>query len=373
LIINEMNPRLFSEKVVEWYLEHRRALPWRNTRDPYRIWLSEIILQQTRVAQGLPYYRAFVKRYPGVRQLAAASEREVLRMWQGLGYYSRARHLRQCAKTVVEDFDGKFPSTFAKLRQLKGIGDYTAAAIASFAFNEPVAVVDGNVFRVLSRVFGVREDITSTKGKKVFAELANQLLPADQSRLHNEAVMEFGALHCTPRNPPCHDCPFYRVCRARRDGAQDLLPIKRGKVSVSHRRFYYIVLRRGDKWLMRKRQGKDIWKGLFDFPLVESKTTLSPLKALKAWRKKSGFPVVIPRRPLVFGPYRHVLTHQVIEARFVEVSVAGQRAGNDERGSIDHDKSLLKREGVAFYSSRQVGRLPKSVLISRYLGEREDH
>lgn len=368
-----MNPRLFSEKVVEWYLEHRRALPWRNTRDPYRIWLSEIILQQTRVAQGLPYYRAFVKRYPGVRQLAAASEREVLRLWQGLGYYSRARHLRECAKTVVEDFSGKFPSTSAKLRQLKGIGDYTAAAIASFAFNEPVAVVDGNVFRVLSRVFGVREDIASSKGKKVFTALANRLVPADQPRLHNEAVMEFGALHCTPRNPACHTCPFSRVCTARREGLQQILPIKRGKVSASHRRFYYIVLRDGDRWLMRKRQGRDIWKGLFDFPLVESQATLSPLKALKAWRENSGISVSIHRRPFVFGPYRHVLTHQVIEARFVEVSVAEQYGGTDELSSIARDKTLFKKEGVAFYSSRQVGKLPKSVLISRYLGERGDH
>lgn len=367
-----MNPRLFSEKVVEWYLEHRRELPWRNTRDPYRIWLSEIILQQTRVAQGLPYYRAFVKHYPGVRQLAAASEREVLRLWQGLGYYSRARHLRECAKTVVEDFDGKFPSTFAKLRELKGIGDYTAAAIASFAFNEPVAVVDGNVFRVLSRVFGVREDIASAKGKKVFTALANRLVPADQPRLHNEAVMEFGALHCTPRKPACDLCPFSRVCRARREGIQDLLPIKRGKASVSHRRFYYIVLRHGDRLLMRKRRGSDIWKGLFDFPLVESNEPLSPLKALKAWREKSGFLFGIPQRPLVFGPYRHVLTHQVIEARFVEVSVAEQHAGNDKQRSIACHKSLLKKEGAAFYSSRQVGKLPKSVLISRYLGERGD-
>ncbi len=368
-----MNPRLFSDKVVEWYLEHRRTLPWRRTRDPYRIWLSEIILQQTRVVQGLPYYHAFVRRYPSVRQLAAASEREVLRLWQGLGYYSRARHLLQCAKSVVGKFGGKFPSTFAQLRELKGIGDYTAAAIASFAFNERVAVVDGNVFRVLSRVFGVREDITSTKGKKVFSELANRLIPADQPRLHNEAVMEFGALHCTPRNPACHNCPFERTCRARREGAQELLPIKSAKASAKHRRFYYMVLRTGDRWLMRQRQGKDIWKGLFDFPLLESKAALSPGEALKLFRAKSGLSIVIPRRPLVFGPYRHVLTHQVIEARFVEVFVAEPGMGRDEKKSLARAKTLLKKDGAGFYSSRQVVRLPKSVLISRYLGERGLH
>lgn len=368
-----MKPRLFSEKVVEWYREHRRALPWRETRDPYRIWLSEIILQQTRVAQGLPYYQAFVKRYPTVQQLAAASEREVLRLWQGLGYYSRARHLLHCAKAVVKDHRGKFPATFEKLRQLKGIGDYTAAAIASFAFGEPVAVVDGNVFRVLSRVFGVREDIASTKGKKVFTELANRLIPADQPRLHNEAVMEFGALQCTPRNPACHHCPFERTCLARREGVQELLPIKRGKASSTRRKFYYVVLRSGDRWLMRQRLGKDIWKGLFDFPLLESKAALSAGEALKAWRAKSGVSVVIPRRPLVFGPYRHVLTHQIIEARFVEVSIAESRAGHGEQKPSARHKTLLKKEGVAFYSSRQVARLPKSVLISRYLGERGLH
>jgi A/G-specific adenine glycosylase len=185
--------------------------------------------------------------------------------------------------------------------------------------------------------------------------------------------MEFGALQCTPRNPKCGNCPFERTCQARREGVQELLPIKRGKVSFTHRKFYYVVLRSGDRWLMQQRRGKDIWKGLFDFPLLESKGSLSPGEALKAWRAKSGFSVVIPRRPLVFGPYRHVLTHQIIEARFVEVSVDEPSAGHNDQKSTARFKRLLKKEGATFYSSRQIARLPKSVLISRYLGERGLH
>ena len=207
-----MKYRVLSSKVVEWYEEHRRPLPWRRTRDPYRIWLSEIILQQTRVSQGLPYYKKFIQRYPTVQSLAVATERDVLRLWQGLGYYSRARNLRKCAITVLKDYNGKFPDNFTELKLRPGIGDYTAAAIASFSFGEPVAVLDGNVFRVLSRLFGIHDEVSSSVGKKKFATLANQLVPVDNPGQHNQAMMEFGALHCTPANPLCADCSLKTVC-----------------------------------------------------------------------------------------------------------------------------------------------------------------
>jgi len=206
----------FSNDITDWYRENRRSLPWRNTKDPYLIWLSEVILQQTRVNQGLPYYQSFVSTFPTVNDLARAREDTVLRLWQGLGYYSRARNLHRCAKEVAEKYDGVFPSSFEELIQLPGVGAYTAAAIASIAFDRKVAVVDGNVYRVLARIFGITKDISSTEGKKHFSALANQLMPATNPGDHNQAVMEFGAMHCTPQLPRCTTCPFGRKCIASR-------------------------------------------------------------------------------------------------------------------------------------------------------------
>jgi len=216
----------FSARLVEWYLQNKRELPWRTTKDPYKIWLSEIILQQTRVAQGLPYYLKFIEKYPNVRALANADEQEVLRLWQGLGYYSRARNLHAAAKYVANELGGNFPDSYQKLKQLKGVGDYTAAAIASFAYQEKVAVVDGNVYRVLARLFGIEIDINSNEGKKTFSKLANELITQYQPDLHNQAMMEFGALHCTPANPNCMFCPFTTECEARLTQRQSVLPIK---------------------------------------------------------------------------------------------------------------------------------------------------
>ena len=221
-----MDKRYFSKKIVEWYLRNKRNLPWRDTTDPYKIWLSEIILQQTRVSQGLPYYEKFVQTYPTVRSLATAPQDKVMRLWQGLGYYTRARNLHKCSKQIVALLDGTFPDNFAALKKLPGVGDYTAAAIASFAFGEAVAVVDGNVFRVLSRIFGIDAPIDSLQGRHVFIRLANELISQDQPGSHNQAVMEFGATFCVPLNPPCYECIFKSSCFAFQKGMQSSLPVK---------------------------------------------------------------------------------------------------------------------------------------------------
>jgi len=352
-----MKFRDFSPKVVEWYLEHHRNLPWRKTRDPYRIWLSEIILQQTRVLQGLPYFEEFVRRYPSVQSLAAAKERDVLRLWQGLGYYSRARNLHKCAKVVTQVFQGHFPADVDSLRELPGIGDYTAAAIASMAFDVPVAVVDGNVYRVLSRIFGIRNDILSTRGKRTFAELANQLVPNVGPGLHNQAIMEFGALFCTPRNPRCTECPFQRTCIALKDSSQHTLPVKRKKKKPSSRYFYYFVVEEASKLRMKERRGRDIWTGLFDFPLYESSKPLKEkelIKYLPASRKRNTNP---SEGHFISSTYRHVLTHQIIHARFIQLP----------GGST---KSVLLRSTLkdsSMFTKKEVMSLPKPVLIGKYL------
>ena len=355
-----MKDRDFSSKIVEWYGEHHRQLPWRKTRDAYKIWLSEIILQQTRVAQGLPYYLKFIHRYPTVSSLAAAPEREILRLWQGLGYYSRARNLRKCAKAVVDLHGAKFPDSFAQLNTLPGIGDYTAAAIASFAFDEQVAVVDGNVFRVLARVFGIQNDIASAKGKKVFAELANRIIPAANPGMHNQAVMEFGAMHCLPRNPKCETCPFKRVCFASQRDLQQFLPVKEKAKKQKPRYFYYLVARHAQKILMKERGPGDIWTGLFDFPLIETESRV-PANQIRRLLVENKF----IRRDFiekleVSSPRKHILTHQIIHASFIELDLA--RTILLARGALI--------AGSAFYSARQIARLPKPVLISRHLEER---
>lgn len=331
-------------------------LPWRQTRDPYKIWLSEIILQQTRVAQGLPYYRAFLRKFPRLNSLAAASEQEVLRRWQGLGYYSRARNLRSCARTIVKDHDGRFPKTFRELKQLKGIGDYTAAAIASFAFQERVAVVDGNVFRVLSRVFGLSDDIASSEGKKKFTALANALLPVEDSATHNQAIMEFGALICTPRNPACNRCPLEAGCVARKRGTQAEFPVKKKGARSRRRYFYYVVVSRGTSLLMTRRTGSDIWKGLWDFPLIESDSRLTRGALERRLRRN-----LAARPALTISPeYKHVLSHQVLMARFVEITIpGGSRWPHDGLFSSAVSCTARKRQ-----------QLPKPVLVTRYLREK---
>lgn len=350
-----MDKRYFSDKVVKWYEKNKRDLPWRDTKDPYKIWLSEIILQQTRVNQGLPYYLRFIERFPDVGTLASASEQEILRLWQGLGYYSRARNLHSCAKEVVSTYNSVFPSSFDSLKKLSGIGDYTAAAIASFSFKEPVAVVDGNVFRVLSRIFGVDAVINSPGGKKTFTELANQLVSMSQPDLHNQAVMEFGALFCTPKNPQCQQCVFKPGCIAAQNGIQHLLPVKVKAKAPRKRYFYYFVIKKGNSVWMKKRDKKDIWNGLFDFFLIEKNKPTPIEKIMEQWNQQNETNTKVDEVDVSI-PYKHVLSHQIILTKFILIR-------------REHLKGAFVHEPMQRYSFEKVAELPKPVLISRFLNE----
>lgn len=347
-----MRKDFFSTDIIDWYNRHHRDLPWRLTHDPYKIWLSEIILQQTRVAQGLPYYNEFVKTFPTVFDLAKASEQKVLRLWQGLGYYSRARNLHQCAKDIVKSHNGVFPSSFEELKKLKGVGPYSAAAIASFAFRESVAVVDGNVFRVLSRVFGVDKDIASDDGKKYFFSLASDLIDSKQPDLFNQAVMEFGALHCLPKNPKCDECIFSKKCQANLRDLQSLLPVKSKKLKVKTRYFNYFVIRSSSKIFMRQRNGKDIWKGLYDFYLIETSRNKKP----KSLIQEDEFLVKsqMLRESKIFT---HILSHQKLKVKFIEV----------EKSASTRMEQEAKKIGLKSFTKREVSKLPKPILIDRFL------
>jgi len=264
----------FSKALIRWYLENKRDLPWRKTDNPYLIWLSEIMLQQTRVAQGTPYFLSFTANFPTVFDLAAANEEQVLKLWQGLGYYSRARNLHKTAQYVATELSGKFPENYNDLLKLKGVGEYTAAAIASFSYNEAVPVVDGNVFRVLARYFDVETDIAATSAKKEFAALAFELMPKDNPALFNQAIMEFGALQCVPKSPNCSVCIFNTSCAALQKKKVDQLPVKSKKLKVRNRFFNYLVVVDDDKnTIIQKRTAKGIWHNLYEFPLIETEKT----------------------------------------------------------------------------------------------------
>ncbi|MFW9600263.1 MAG: A/G-specific adenine glycosylase [Bacteroides graminisolvens] len=305
----------FARLLIEWYHEHKRDLPWRNTNDPYLIWISEIILQQTRVAQGYAYYQRFIERFPNLESLAAAEENEVLKYWQGLGYYSRARNLHQAAISV----NGVFPVKYEDILKLKGIGTYTAAAICSFAYNQPHAVVDGNVYRVLSRFFGVNEPIDSGKGKKIFASLAHDLLDKVQPALYNQAIMDFGALQCTPLSPDCTVCPFKNRCFAFNHNMVSSLPIKQNKTKTSERFFYYLLIRDNGNIYLNKRTENDIWKNLYELPLIESNTAL----AVDDFIRKQEFASIFKENSVVnvrlLNKTKHVLSHRIIYADFYEL------------------------------------------------------
>lgn len=265
----------FSLQLLPWYRAHHRALPWRETRDPYRVWLSEVMLQQTRVDQGLDYYLRFTGRWPTVEALASAQEDEVLKMWQGLGYYSRARNLLAAARQVMLEHGGQFPGNHKELLGLKGVGDYTASAIASICFGQPEAVVDGNVYRVLARFAGIETPIDSTEGRKQFKALATDLLDRKQPGDHNQAVMELGATVCTPKNPKCEACPLQARCVAFSTGKTGELPVKQGRAKTRDRFFNYLHIPAGKGLYMCQRTGKDIWQGLYELPLIESEKPLT--------------------------------------------------------------------------------------------------
>jgi A/G-specific adenine glycosylase len=309
----------FSNTLINWYLQNKRNLPWRNTKNPYNIWLSEIILQQTRVAQGLPYYLNFVKAFPTVHDLASASEEQVLKIWQGLGYYSRARNLHTTAKFISNELSGVFPNNYKDLLKLKGVGEYTAAAIASISFNENIAVVDGNVFRVLARYFGIESDIAKPKTKKEFQELANSFLPIGKAAVFNQALMEFGAIQCKPKNPDCSNCKLNSSCFALQKNKTNDLPVKSKQIKIKKRFLNFIILKDSqNNFTIEKRTEDGIWKNLYQFPLfeIEKKTALTNIvKQLKSNYSTSQIKV-FNEKPII-----HKLSHQHLHIHFFEVKI----------------------------------------------------
>jgi A/G-specific adenine glycosylase len=301
----------FHRLITKWYRLNARQLPWRDTENPYFIWLSEIILQQTRVDQGMNYYYKFIKAYPTVEDLAEAEEQDVLNNWQGLGYYSRARNLHASAKMIMNDFGGVFPETYTQVIKLKGVGEYSAAAISSFAYNEPYAVLDGNVFRVLSRVFDVDLAIDSTEGKKYFKNLAQELLPVSNSAEYNQAIMEFGAMQCTPKIPNCTDCILQNKCLAFVSKTIAERPFKAKKAKVKNRFFNYLIFKNDGFVYIKKRLDKDIWQHLFEFPMIETSEELSFSELNGLLRNKYN----VQSYKSIKGK-KHVLSHQYIFAEF---------------------------------------------------------
>tara|TARA_R110002124_G_scaffold103927_2_gene253323 strand:+ start:991 stop:2037 length:1047 start_codon:yes stop_codon:yes gene_type:complete len=305
----------FSNQLIYWYLQNDRDLPWRKIKKPYFIWLSEIMLQQTRVNQGLSYYKTFIKEFPTVFDLANAPESKVLKLWQGLGYYSRARNLHYSAKYIANELNGKFPSNYQEIKKLKGVGDYTASAISSICFDEPQAVVDGNVYRVLARYFGIKTPINSSAGIKEFKELAQTLIDKNQPGTHNQAIMDFGALHCKPQNPLCDTCIFNTRCVALQTKKIKELPVKEKKIKIRKRYFNYLVFVSDDnKTILSERKGKGIWQGLYQFPLIETEKSVS-IKELQTENKKL---IQAIEKCVLFNEKEiiHKLSHQHLHTKF---------------------------------------------------------
>ena len=313
-IFDTMN--IFTSKLLAWYAQHKRDLPWRTTKDPYTVWLSEVILQQTRVAQGLPYYERFVDHFPNVKALANASEDEVLKLWQGLGYYSRARNLHKAAKEVTRLHHGILPNTYKGLISLPGIGPYTASAIASICFNETTAVVDGNVYRVLSRYFDEKTPINQPEGVRLFQELAQSLIDQNNPGAYNQAIMEFGALQCTPKQPLCTSCPLRNNCQSKANNTIAQRPQKIKSKAAKNRFFHYLIpFDSQQNTLLNKREGKDIWYGLYEFPLLEADCILTEaeLKShpnLPNWAKTTKW-TKFDDNTLI-----HKLSHQTLHTHF---------------------------------------------------------
>jgi A/G-specific adenine glycosylase len=317
-----------SDELTSWYTQNKRDLPWRNTTDAYIIWLSEIILQQTRVEQGLPYFYRFAERYPDVQSFAAAEEDDILRLWQGLGYYSRGRNMLKTARQVMQGFSGVFPVEYIQLLKLKGVGEYTAAAISSFAANEARAVVDGNVYRVLARYFGIDEPINLPKGKKVFQQIADDVLDKSRPALHNQAMMEFGAMLCKPKNPACGICPVRIGCKAFKTNATTYLPVKLKTVKIKSRFFNYLLIFNGDKILINKRGEGDIWANMYDFPMIETLELIDTAELIKLPEmQKFGNKVALKEAS---GTIKHVLTHQHLFVRFFIMEILDHIPHNNQ-------------------------------------------
>ncbi len=357
-----MNPFHFTQKLLTWHATHHRPMPWKGERDPYKIWLSEIMLQQTRVEQGLPYFLKFVEKFPTVADLAAAPIDEVLKLWQGLGYYARARNLHETARHVAEKLAGKFPENFADLQKLKGVGNYTAAAIASFAFDLPHAVLDGNVFRVLSRVEGIETPIDSTEGKKQFAALANSLIQNAPPAKFNQAIMDFGATQCLPQNPNCPACPMADGCAAHLYNMVSKLPVKTKAAAKKRRHFLYFDFRAGEKTFIRQRSEKDIWQGLYEFPKIELAefsddfSNISELVAEHFFSK--NFPFFEVEK--ISQPFRQLLTHREIVAVFIRISIKKQSDGTFDAPVFSDGEIEIKQIDL-----KKIYPLPK--IIDTYL------
>jgi len=316
----------FHNLLINWYLQNKRDLPWRNTTNPYQIWLSEIMLQQTRVAQGMPYFLSFTDAFPTVFDLAKAEEEQVLKLWQGLGYYSRARNLHKTAQYIATELNGVFPDNYKDLLQLKGVGDYTAAAIASFSYNEVVPVVDGNVFRVLSRYLDIETDIAQASAKKEFAALALELMPKDNPAIFNQAIMEFGALQCVPKNPDCSICIFNESCAALQKKKVNQLPVKLKKLKVRNRYFNYFMLSDAEEnTLIQKRTAKGIWHNLYEFPLLETLQEEDFEFVSNAIQQESFFTnPIISMRACNEKSIVHKLSHQHLHIKFWKLNVKGK-------------------------------------------------
>lgn len=346
---------LIGFKLIKWYNNNHRKLPWRETKDAYKIWLSEIILQQTRVEQGLAYYLKFESAYPNVEDLAKASEEEVLKNWQGLGYYSRARNLHSTAKTIAEDFDGLFPKTFSELKKLKGVGDYTAAAIASFAFDQATAVVDGNVYRLLARLFGIYTPINTPKSKKEFTAIAQDLMPNNQAAKFNQAIMELGAMVCKPKKPNCLACPLNEHCFAFEKKKAEELPVKKAAIKQKKRFFHYFIIEDEKHMLIKKRDQKGIWQNLYDFPLIEFTSAKKSIEVVRSKELNDLFKPLTFEVEAISNERKHILSHQIILSRFYHLKT----------------KSLNQIELLAF---KQIPKLalkqyPIPILLEKYLKE----
>lgn len=337
----------FTENLMEWHRnENQRILPWKQEKDPYKIWLSEVILQQTRAEQGIPYYLKFLKAYPNVHALAAAPDEAVFRLWQGLGYYNRCKNLLAAARVISGTYDGEFPETYEGLLQLKGVGAYTASAIASFAFGLPYAVLDGNVNRVLARFFGEQSSFSTSEGKKKFQELAEKVLDKTDSAGYNQAIMDFGATVCTPQNPKCRDCPLKEHCFAFRKDLVPFLPVKIKKQPVRKRYFHYLVFKSGGRIWIQKRTGKDIWQNLHEPFLVEHDGVLrtEDIRNLSVLKNQNV-------RDISYGGFlKQRLSHQLIETHFFEISTVENIFPETENGGW---REIGKLKNLAF---------PKSIL-----------
>jgi A/G-specific adenine glycosylase len=347
--------KYFTTTILQWNTEvNDRPMPWKGEKDPYKIWLSEIILQQTRVEQGWNYYNQFITTFPTVEKLAKAPAVKVFKLWEGLGYYTRCKNLLATAKYIYTDCKGKFPDNYEAILKLKGVGPYTAAAIASFAYNLPYAVVDGNVFRVLARVFNNAMPTDSTKGKKLFTQLANALLDKEQPGIYNQALMDFGAVVCKPKLPLCNQCPLQNRCGAFTNNLIHLLPVKQKKINQTSRWFYYFIIEAEGKIYVRKRGAKNIWENLYEFVLTETATEINAdkmeqLLPIKTHLKSTNYTV-----KNISKKYLQKLTHQTIHGQFIHIKV---------------DKAV-KIEGYKAVSTKQMATLPFPKLITAYLKDK---